>query len=101
MSKFEHDTPLIPGDVNALLYTIARVGPGRWARIPLGILWTDDKRSLQVRYDRGADSFEVADFQKILNEYAIAGLSATDAFDITVEEEGNPEVVSGDLSQLT
>lgn len=101
MSRFEHDTPLEPAPENAVYYTVDRAGPGRWASIALGTIWTDDNRSLQVQYRPGVDSFAAAEFQNVLNEYAIVGLSATDAFDITVEEEGNPVVESGDLSQLS
>lgn len=98
--KFQQDDPLTPDDGEARFFGRSKVGNGRWVTVALGVLWTDNADSLQCDYRPDVDSYEMADFQNLLNAYATAELTATEAFDVVVADEGNPPVTSGDLSYL-
>ncbi|MEH6794034.1 MAG: hypothetical protein V7694_07835 [Rhodococcus sp. (in: high G+C Gram-positive bacteria)] len=78
-----------------------RVGTGRWAVLDnLGVLWTDDREALQLGAVEGADAAAANALRYELNGSAARGVSATEAFDTTVAQHGNPAVSSGDLSTL-
>lgn len=75
-----------------------RVGVGRWAVLDnLGVLWTDDRDALQLGAVEGADAAAANAIRYELNGYAARGVSATEAFDVTVADHGSPPIVEGQL----
>lgn len=69
-------------------------GPGRWAEIPGGTLYTNDANVLFLRGDGSVTASAV--FQRLDQAYK-AGATAAEAFDSL---KGEAAVVTGDLSEL-
>ena len=87
------------GDDRAYAATLA--GAGRWASIDdLGVLWTNDSDSLQLKQSESADDAEAFEFRRMLIDYCTVGMTATEAFDVVVADAGGLTVESGSLDRL-
>lgn len=80
-------------------YGNARSGPGRWARLPVGVLWTDDADALQLSRLPSADQSAAYELRVRLHGYAASEAPATSVFDRIVAEY-SAVVESGDLADV-
>ncbi|WP_032384693.1 hypothetical protein [Rhodococcoides fascians] len=80
-------------------YGNIRVGRGRWSRLPMGVLWTDDDDALQLSRLPGVDQAAAYDLRVRLHGYAAANAPATQVFDRIVAEYATAVVV-GDLADV-
>ncbi|MCW2298416.1 hypothetical protein [Rhodococcus erythropolis] len=74
-------------------------GSGRWQRIPnLGVLWTDDKESLQLGWLDDSDRPAANALAWRLIHMALDHMTATDAFDLAARENPQYPIAHGDLA---
>ncbi|MBP1054542.1 hypothetical protein J6397_30860 [Rhodococcus qingshengii] len=74
-------------------------GEGRWQRVPhLGVLWTDDKQSLQPGWLDDADQDDANALARQMVLMAVDGMTATAAFDVIASENRKCIIMHGDLA---
>jgi hypothetical protein len=80
-------------------YGNVRAGIGRWSRLPVGVLWTDDDDALQLSRLPGADQAAAYELRVRLHGFAAANVPASVAFDRLVSQFATT-VMSGDLADV-
>lgn len=80
-------------------YSSVRAGRGRWSRLPVGVLWTDDADALQLSRLPGVDQAAAYELRVRLHRYAASNALASTVFDRIVAEYSTT-VESGDLTDI-